>query len=413
MTETAMTGTDWSSYEYNEAEQDQNPYPGYDAMLAAGPVWSDRLGGYWSLSRYEHVLYAYQHPEIFSSYPNYIPAPEGSEGGTGAIGKLIPVEIDPPDHAVYRQLMAPPFSPREVAKYEPWLRARCDELLDPIIERGTCEFMSEFATPLPAQLWCRMMEVPISDATDALHWAAQVNHGDPSAPDGGLSVRMEGAQSAYGYLAALLAKRRAEPGDDLISLLARAQFPHDAGEGDTDRPLSDMEILNASFFVLLAGLDTTRGVLGEMMWQLARSPDLRHRLADEPEISTNAIEELTRLASPIAPGRTLTRDIELSGVTMRKGDRVLLITGAAARDPRRYDDPHQVDFDRTAIRHLAFGAGPHRCTGAHVARLELRIALEQIHRRMPDYTLAGGQSVRWMPKPIRGIEYLHLQIGSR
>lgn len=395
-------GIDWSSYQYSEPEHNQDPFPVYDAMLKQRIVRSDVWDGYWILSTHDDVYEAYRTPEIFSSYPNNVPAAEG--GGLGASGKLIPLEIDPPEHAFYRRILAEPFGPREVARYGPWMRQRCDELLEPIVEKGRCEFMSEFATTLPGELWCKLMDVPTEDALPATDWATKIMHGDPTQPDGGMDVRIAAMTAAYTYLKALVDARRRNPGDDVVTYLLNAQ-------GAGGRQLTEPEVLNTAMFLLMAGLDTTRGVLGDMVWRLSTRPDLRRRLATDPLVSRAAMEELTRLAAPISPGRTLTRDVEIGGVRMGNGDRVLLMTAAACRDPRAYDDPHNADFDRTGTRHLSFGAGPHRCVGSHLARLELQIALEQIHQKMPDYSIDPDHPVRWIPAPIRAIEELHLIIG--
>lgn len=400
-----VTGVPWSEFRYNSPEVGQNPELVCDALLEAGPVRSEAWDGYWILSRYDDVMHVYQNPEIFSSFPNSIPAPDGSDGGLGAVGKLIPIEIDPPDHASYRRILAPPFSPSTVNNYAPWVRTRCEELVRAFIERGGGDFMEDFATPLPGELWCKLMNVPTEDAPKALKWADDIMHGDPTAADSGLAIRQQAGMEVYVYLTAVMEERRKNPGDDIVSLLLSAKF-------DGGRDLDDMEILNTCFFLLMAGLDTTRGVLGSMISYLAVNPDKRRELSAGPGITREALEELLRIASPIGPGRTLTQDAEVGGVQMRKGEHVLLMTHAAGRDPRMFEAPDMVDFTRKRNRHMAFGAGIHRCTGSHLARMELKIALEVIHELMPDYYLKPGAELKWAPFPVRGLDELHIVVGT-
>lgn len=290
-----VTGVPWSQFRYSATEIGNNPEPVCDALLKAGPVHSDVWEGYWVLSRYDDIVFAYQNPEIFSSFPNNIPAPAGSDGGLGAVGKLIPIEIDQPDHAGYRRILAGPFSPPSVAKYGPWVRTRCAELLRPIIERGGGEFMAEFATQLPGELWCKLMDVPNEDAPQALKWADAIMHGDPTAADSGLVVRQEAGQAVYAYLDEILAQRKQNPGDDIVSYLLKSKF-----EGERD--LDDMEILNTCFFLLMAGLDTTRGVLGCMISHLAQKPADRHSLAAGPEVERGEVGGLAPAPHPAVAG---------------------------------------------------------------------------------------------------------------
>jgi cytochrome P450 len=376
-------------------------------MLNAGVVRSEAWHGFWILSSYEHVLYAYQNPEIFTSYPNNIPAAASTEEGSGlgSVGRLIPIEIDLPDHTGYRRILAEPFSPASVKKYEPFVRERSAELLGPILERGRGEFISEFTTQLPSEIWCKLMGVPTSDAVAAVDWAFKIFHGDPTAVDTGMEVRAQAGMEIYAYLNGLIEERKTNPGDDLLSYLMASSF-------NNERELRLDELLNTSFFILGAGLDTTKGQLGFAMHYLASHPDQRRRIIEDPAGIQTAVEELLRVHAPVTPGRTLSRDIEIGGVQMRKGDYVLLVPPAACLDPDAFPEPDTVDLRRTPNRHLAFGAGIHRCTGSHLARMTLRVALEVIHQQMPDYHLDPDQETTFAPYPVRGVEQLHLVVGA-
>lgn len=398
---------DWASFRHSDPVYSADPTPVCKAMLDAGVVRSDAWHGFWILSSYEHVLYAYQNPEIFTSYPNNIPAadPDAEGSGLGSVGRLIPIEIDLPDHTGYRRILADPFSPAAVAKFEPFVRERTAELVAPILERGHGEFISEFTAQLPSEIWCKMMGVPISDATNALDWAYKIFHGDPSAEDTGMEIRAQAGMEIYMYLGGLVEERKQNPGDDLISYLLASSF-------NNERELSLEEILNTAFFILGAGLDTTKGQLGFAMLYMASHPEERRRIVEDPSIIRLAIEELLRAHAPVTPGRTLSEDIEIGGVKMRKGEHVLLVPPAANLDTDAFPDPDTIDLTRQPNRHLAFGAGIHRCTGSHLARMTLRAAMEEIHRLMPEYHLDPSKQTAYAPWPVRGVEELHLVVGA-
>lgn len=401
------TEIDWANFRYSDPGYGKEPEPVCKAMLDAGVVRSEVWDGYWILSSYEHVLHAYQTPEIYTSYPNHIPAAASTEEGSGlgSVGRLIPIEIDLPDHTGYRRILAEPFSPATVRKYEPFVRERTAELLGPILERGGGELISEFTTPLPSEIWCKLMGVPTSDAEAAVKWAFTIFHGDPDSPDGGMEVRAKAGFEIYAYLNGLVEERKRNPGDDLLSYLMSVRF-------NGDRELRLDEILNASFFILGAGLDTTKGQLGFALHYLANHPEQRRKLVENPSIMHTAVEELLRIHAPVTPGRTLSEDVEIGGVTMRKGQHVLLVPPASNFDPDAFPDPDTVDLTRNPNRHLAFGAGIHRCTGSHLARLTLRTAMEVLHDLMPDYHLDPDREVVFAPYPVRGVEELHLRVGA-
>ncbi|HTK61440.1 MAG TPA: cytochrome P450 [Pseudonocardia sp.] len=401
------TEIDWSSFRYSDPVHSREPEPICKAMLDAGVVHSDLWDGYWIVSSYDQVLHAYQTPEVYTSYPNHIPAAASTEEGSGlgSVGRLIPNEIDLPDHTGYRRILAEPFSPATVRQYEPFVRERTAELLAPILENGGGEFISAFTTPLPSEIWCKLMGVPASDAVAAVEWAYTIFHGDPDSPDGGMEIRAKAGFEIYAYLNGLVEERKKNPGDDLLSYLMSAKF-------NGERELRLDEILNTSFFILGAGLDTTKGQLGFALHYLATHPEQRRKLVENPEIMPTAVEELLRIHAPVTPGRTLSEDSEIGGVTVKKGEHVLLMPPAANFDPVAFPDPDTVDLCRNPNRHLAFGAGIHRCTGSHLARLTMRAALEVLHELMPDYRLDPDKDTVFEPYPVRGVKELHLLVGS-
>jgi cytochrome P450 len=393
-----------ANFHYWDPEHQHDANPLFDRIRATCPVaWSDRYGGFWLLTQYEDVFRAYQEPTVFSSYPNSIPAE-----GLGNERRVIPLETDPPEHTAYREILAPLFTAHRTRPLEAKIRGHAVELVSGIRDRGECEYVSEFAKVLPTRVFLDMMGWPMSDAPMFLDWCEKLMRDIPGADaDETKRQKEETGKALYGYFAAELQKRSAAgppvPGDkaDFIDWLRGAQF---AGE----RPLTPFEILDCIFIVLLAGLDTTQGVLGLSMEYLADHPDYRQDLLDHPEILDSAVEELLRWFAPVLPGRRVTKDVEMGGVTLREGDRVMLGMGSACRDEDVFSDAAIVDFRRSPNRHIAFGAGAHRCLGSHLARLELRISLAEWLARIPEFAIRPGATVRRHLCAVRGVDELPL-----
>jgi hypothetical protein len=315
---------------------------------------------------------------------------------------MIPLEIDPPDHAKYRRILAPLFAPSRVDALEPELRALVTQLIDGFIERGSCEFVSQLAEPLPTKMFMALMGWPVEDADMFLQWADDIIRGVPGDEEASQKLREASGTALYTYFAEVIDARTEERSDDIISTLLDASY---GGE----RELSQFEILDVVFLLLIAGLDTTKSALSNGISYLAERPEERQRLVDDPSLIPSAVEELLRWESPIAPGRRVTRDVEMGGVQFREGDRVMLLTGSAGRDEGEFPNAGSVDLRRSPNRHLAFGAGAHRCLGSHLARLEMRVVFEEVHRRMPDYRVAEGKGVQRHLGHVRGVDALPLE----
>jgi cytochrome P450 len=311
---------------------------------------------------------------------------------------LRPLALDPPEHGVYRQLLSGAFSPPNAARRQQEVRAVCQRLIESFKDLKTCDLVNQFAKPLPTTIFVGLMGLPDAEADRLVAWNDSLLHAydDPGA-------RREAATSINQYLAGVVGQRRRDgdgPDDDLIGMLIRARV----GE----RPITDEEILDCLFLLFIAGLDTVTAVLSFSFWSLARRPDLQQRIVDDPAVVDRAVEELLRAHAIVNPARTATTDAIIAGdVEVRAGDRVLLATAFATRDPLEFDQPNVIDFDRHNNRHLAFGAGPHRCLGSHLARIELRVALEEFHRRIPRYRLAG-QEPAVHGGGVFGIDHLQL-----
>jgi cytochrome P450 len=315
---------------------------------------------------------------------------------------MIPQQIDPPRQTRYRKILDLRFSRPRMQALEPELRRHAQELIDGFVARGECEFDSEFAVPLPCRAFLTLMGLP----QEELDLFLELKNGiiRPPVPPMDLSAaadyRMKTGERIYAYFEKMIAERRAQPRDDMMTYLTTVDFD--------GRPLSDEEILDICYLLLLGGLDTVTATLGCSIAYLASNPEQRRKIVDKPELIPNAVEELLRWETPVSiVPRVLKQNVTIGGIELREGALVNLLVGAANVDPAEFPEPTKVDFERENIRHLSFGAGPHRCLGSHLARMELRAALEEWHKRIPDYAIKPGA----VPKVSPGIrEQLYLPI---
>jgi cytochrome P450 len=334
------------------------------------------------LSRYEDVMWAFRHPEVFSSAPEAV--------DIGQDQPLIPLQVDPPDHAQYRRFLDPEFSPKKMAALEADARAVVNGLIDGFIEQGACDLHEEFATPLPSSIFLALMGLPQSDLATFLQWRDETIRPDADSLEEAAEIRDRVGTKITQYFKTALADRRANPDDTLISRIAVGEV-----EG---RELTEAERLGICHLLLLGGLDTVTATLDCMVLHLARAPERRRAIVDDPSIVPAVVEELLRYETPVTMViRIVKQDVELGGVQLRAGDHATLLIGVGNLDPSEFDHPETTDFERGANRHLAFGGGPHRCLGSHLARLELRVAIEELHRRIPDYRVAEGADITISP----------------
>ncbi|BCQ07410.1 cytochrome P450 [Mycobacterium heckeshornense] len=375
----------------------QDPYPVYERMQSRCPVtYSDDYGGFWVVTGFDEARYAWQHPELFSTQPS-VSVPHG----LGNKRPMLPLEVDPPLHTKHRRLLSPVFAPNRIAGLEPKIRKVCNELIDAFIDRGECELIAELAQPLPTRIFVDMLGIPADEAGAFRNWNHAILHGQHDDPTG--QARARAGAEARARLADILAERKRTRRDDILSVLLDSEI-------DGQR-LDDEEILDHAFLLFLAGLDTVQGAIGFQFMFLSQHPGHRDRLAGEPRLIPRAVEELLRWEGLNISGRNATRDTVLAGVKIAKGDPVVLVNRSAGRDPRVFTDPNRVDFDRPIKGSLAFGAGPHRCVGSHLARLELRVVHEQMHKRVPDYRLRPGHQVRIHGGNVAGVDALPLVWG--
>ncbi|MGV9864877.1 cytochrome P450 [Rhodococcus koreensis] len=362
--------------------------------------YSMRGNGCWVLTRYDDISSVLRRSNRgFVSFPNDPDGinTQGSEEG------MVPIEIDGPRHKQFRALLDPHFAPRKVALLEDGLRDWANRLIDDWIEDGTCDFVDGFALPFPGVTVLTIMGWPM----EALHtmnaWVSTLLHGVV----GGTQDETNAARGkAHGeirqYMLDMIAARRTAPHrDDVTSAALDAEID--------GKKLTDLELFDMFLLMMLAGLDTVQSVLAQSMVYLAQHPEQWDAMFETPDSLEPAIEELLRWAAPAVPTRTVVHDsVDVAGITLTKGERVHFPLAVANRDPQYYPQPDEVKFDRAAKPHLAFGLGPHRCVGLHLARLELKIAFTELRRRMPTFELAAGVEPHEHLGLAWGVENVHL-----
>jgi cytochrome P450 len=348
----------------------------FDDLRASHRIIRSSDSGMWVPTRMEDIRRVFQDPDNFSSRWAI-----DDDGRPPSI-----LNLDPPIHTKYRQVLAPVFAPGRVARLEHEARALCRELVEPLVDRGGCDYIEDFAGMFPTTIFLTLMGLPQEDLDTFLEWAGILlhMHDAESDPDG--SLRATAQHEVSEYLRVVVRQRRADPGDDLVSRMALAEID--------GRPITEDEALATCGLLFTAGLDTVTSELSYATYHLATHPDDRQRIVDDPALVPQAVEELLRAYSIVMTMRRVQRDQDFLGCPMKEGDIVLVSTISANRDDQAFEQPCTVDLDRGESAHIAFGAGPHRCIGSHLARLEMRIAVEEWHRRIPDYRLVEGAVIR-------------------
>jgi cytochrome P450 len=326
--------------------------------------WSTFAQGFWVLTREDAIREAYQNPKLFSSTAMVAYEPDPPY-------LWIPEQLDPPDHTKWRQLLASRFSPGAINQMEGKVRQRCIELIDTFADKGRVDFLVEFARQYPTSIFMELMGLPIEEAPKFMHWEDEILHLS-SEQDPDRSRGYTAMTEVQGYFGELIEARAREPRDDLVSVALTWRI---------------------CLLMFMAGLDTVTIQLAYSWWHLATHQDDRRRVVAEPEIIPSAIEELLRAYAFVAPARKVMSDVDHHGCPMKKGDMVLLPLCAATRDPDAFVDADQTILDRKVNNHVAFGIGPHRCLGSHLARRELKVAFEEWHKRIPEYRLPDDYEV--------------------
>jgi cytochrome P450 len=386
---------DWATdYDIFDADYVTDPFPVWDDLREQCPIaHSDRWGGSWLPTTYADVTAIARDIEHFSSRSvSVVPPPKDQmKPGTGLLPAGVPpISADPPEHTWTRRLLLPWFSPQRVDnEYEPYTRALCRSLVDGFVDTGRADAAAGYAQQIPVRVIGQVLGVPDELADTFTGWVRDILE---FAHD---EVRRTRARDELvAYFLGEMESRRGGDGVDLISTLLRSEV-----EG---QPVPDGHVLGTVALTLIAGVDTTWSAIGSALWHLATHPDDLARLVAEPDLLPTAVEELLRAYSPVTMARIVTEDLEYGGCPMHKGDRVLMNFPAANRDPEAFPDADTVIIDRQVNRHVAFGAGIHRCAGSNLARMEMRVAIEEFISRIPTFRLDPDGEVTWAGGQVRG-----------
>jgi len=340
------------------------------------------------VTRRSDIESALRKPAVFSSGADAV--------NLGNVRPLIPLQIDPPKHVKYRRILDPLFAPRHMAALEDEVVGLVADLVDRFAGRGSCDLHEEFAVPLPCTVFLHLMGLPIKDLDLFLDMKDGIIRPPGNSTGDQEPYRKKAANDIYAYFDEVIQSRGDEETDDLLSRIMHAEI-------DGER-LTAEEVVDVCFLFIIAGLDTVTDSLDCFFAYLAQNDDHRRQLVDDESVIPAAVEELLRWESPVpAVARVVTEDVEIGGCPVQAGEQVMLLLGSANTDDATNPSAHFVDLERDPNPHLAFGGGVHRCLGSHLARLELRVALREFHRRIPDYSLAPGTVLEYTP----GLRSLH------
>jgi cytochrome P450 len=362
---------------YDAAPMAENRTAGWEYMRSPGSVY--RAGDIYYLTSYDAVRYAHRNPEIFSSAKAF--------DSISAVVQLIPLAVDPPEHKRYRRILDPMLAPKMIDRIEDRLREHVGKLIDAIASSGSCDVVQDIALKFPTQAILTLFGLPLDDLQQFLDWTDALIGGAIAELDEPSETQMAAALGLFGYLQEHIARKREHPGEDMLSdILALSG----------DDAWTDSEVLGLCFLFVLAGLDTVTATIGFTLMNLAQDEELRGRIVDDPSLIPKFIEESVRLElpAPVTP-RVTTQDVEVDGVLIPAGSRVMLVLATANREAETSDHPDTIDIDDSQS-HLSFGGGIHRCLGSHLARRELRLTIEELHARTTDYRIPAGFTPRVM-----------------
>jgi hypothetical protein len=388
--------TDFATdFDHTDPTWVNNPFPIWDELRTTCPIaHSDRYGGTWLPVTHEHVSAIAYDTENFTSRavvvsevrpgPMDLPAP---------IGVAPPITSDPPFHAMARRLLLPAFAPRKVDALEPFTRQLCNDLLDALEGKDIVDAAVEYAQHIPLRVIAKMLGFPAEDADYFRHVIHLILEEGITVTEDDDERLVEG-QALDAYFDNQIADHVTNPRDDLTTFLLEAEL-----DGNK---LMHEHVRGTMLLILVAGIDTTWSAIGSALWHLAHNPEDLKRLAAEPDLMPFAIEEMLRAYAPVTMARLVAQDVEIGGCPMKEGDWVLLPFPAANRDPEFFDRADEVIIDREENRHAAFGLGIHRCLGSNLARMELRVAVEEWVKRFPDFELADPSAVTWAAGQVRG-----------
>jgi len=334
--------------------------------------------------------------EAFLDYTHFTSAAKSGLGQMlGVDWRLLPLESNPPEHALYRQVLNPYLTPAAIAQLETRIRHNCAALIDRFADDERVEFIEQFAIPFPSYIFLSLLGLPTDEAAQFLDWEAGLLRGRS------IEERVRCGRAVMHYLQGFIAEQQRQPTTELMRGVTTASIDN--------RPITDDEILGLLYTLYLGGLDTVYSTTGWVIRHLANDQDLQHQLRADRSLLPAAVDEFIRLYGVVGTLRVIAEDFEFHGVKMKAGDRVVLPLYLAGRDPQAWNQPHEVDLTRKQAT-LSFASGPHVCVGRHLARLEIRIALEQMLERFSAFSLAEDEPWSFHVTPVVGIDRLVLSL---
>jgi cytochrome P450 len=351
-------------------------------------VWTPYNGGHWIAVRGSLVREGYSDPTRFSSQCIWIPREAGLDY------EFIPIIMDPPEHTPWRQILNKVLGLKHISAFDDLIEQQAVELIDNIKDRGHCDFARDYAEIFPVRIFMILLGLPLEDGP---YLKSIVDH--ITRPDGTVSMR-DASNMLFEYLDPVIDDRWANPGEDFISVLINSEV-----EG---RKITKPEAQRLIGLILIGGLDTVINFLGFVMMFLAENPEYRRELANNPQRIRTVVEELGRRFPIVAIARTVKKDIELDGVTLRQGEMILLPTMLDTLDDREYECPMKVDFDRRRKPNSFFGGGPHVCAGMHLARKEIIVTLQEWLKRIPEFELSDDVAPRYQSSIVSTIKGVRL-----
>ena len=347
------------------------------------------FGNAWQAIKHEDALHILRNADVFSN-EGATPFPRDPDD----YFYFIPQEIDPPQHRKYRNIVDPLFSPQGVMKLEATMRVLANELIDEVIDKGECEFTTAFGRPFPVTIFLRLMGLPVDMTDTFVEWAVALLHSNDRA------IMAETMVKISAYLKSAIADKKANPDEGVVSRIVHSEID--------GRPMSDKEIFGFVFFLFIGGLDTVFATLNNIWLWLAQNPERHAEMIADPDNINAQVEELLRVHSVTFSGRSVIKDVEMRGVQIKAGDRITCVLPACNFDPDVFPDPLHVDFDRPRKTILAFTVGVHSCMGGHLARLELKIALQEWLKRIPRFAVKPGAEIEYRAGAVIGPEEVPL-----
>ena len=373
--------TDW---DHADPAWAADPFAIWESLRESCPVArTERYGGGWLITTHALIDHVSHATDTFSSRETGVRPP-----GTNT-KKSPPITSDPPEHQDHRRILLPSFAPRAIARLEDGIRAYCKELIGGIGDRRTFDAALEYTRHIPTKAIASLLALPDDDAETFRGWVRAImvdGHDDPA-------VRDQATADLKAYLAPLIAVRRGGDAEDVLTTVANAELD--------GAPLSETMAVGMAYLLVVAGIDTTWSALGTAIWHLGTHPLDLQRLVRDPAVLPSAVEEFLRAYAPVSVGRIASLDTELAGCPVRTGERILVPFGAANRDPAVFERADEFVIDREDNRHAAFGLGVHRCLGSNLARLELRVALDEFIAAFPRFRADEG-GVTWTRGHVRG-----------